>query len=65
MRFPVPLVVELNDEQLAAWAKSAGIGQDGWVRAKNAVEGIRAHVLVAVQAHFDEMGVRADVSIKR
>ena len=66
MRFPIPLVIELDDEQLARWAKSAGVPQTaGQVRAKDAVEGVRSHVVVAVQAHFDEMGVRADVSIKR
>ena len=66
MRFPIPLVVELDDNELAAWAASAGIAQaDEPVRAKDAVEGVRSHVVVAVQAHFDEMGVRAGVSIKR
>lgn len=66
MRFPIPLVIELDDEQLKQLAELADWPQvDGQVRAKDAVEGMRIVVVGAIGLHFSELGVRADVSVKR
>ena len=66
MRFPVPLVIEIPDDQLAAWADKTGTprASDGRVRARDAVDSVRGHALVAVQAHFDELGVDAEILIR-
>lgn len=66
MRFPIPLVIELDDEQLAEWAAVTDVAQtQGQVRAKDAVASMRAQVPGAVQMYFQGLGVRADVSVKQ
>jgi len=67
VRFPVPLIIEIDDTELAGWAEHVEIpvGSDGKVRAKDAVEMVRAQVLSAVGRDFTVLGVKADVSIKR
>lgn len=67
MRFPIPLVVELPDDQLAQWAERVGgpLGGGGPVRAKDAVEAVRGQVLEAVRDRFGALGVQADVTVKR
>lgn len=64
MRFPVPLVIEMSSEQLSAWADVRGVPRagDGEVRAKDAVDAVRAQVLAAVT---EELGRHASVEIKR
>lgn len=66
MRFPIPLVVELDTEQLARWADASAVAQpDGNVRAKDAVEAMREQVVAAVRRDFGVLGVRADISVRR
>jgi hypothetical protein len=67
VRFPIPLDIEISDDELAGWAAHVGvpIGADGKVRAKDAVALVRAQVLSAVTRDFSVLGVRADVTIKR
>lgn len=64
MRFPVPLVVDMTDDPLGQRADANGVPRagDGTVRAKDAVDALRAQVLAVVQG---ELGQHADVSIKR
>jgi hypothetical protein len=64
VRFPVPLVIDMTDDQLRQWAEATGVPRtgDGSVRAKDAVDAVRAQVLAAVQA---VLGQHADISIKR
>lgn len=66
MRFPIPLVIEVDDDQLARFADAAGLPlADGKLRAKDAVDGVRDQVLAAVRRDFTILGVRADISIKQ
>ena len=65
MRFPVPLAIEISDDQLAAWADKTGVPRDGQVRAKDAVDGMRAQVLAVLRADFEGLGVDAEITIGR
>jgi hypothetical protein len=64
VRFPVPLVIDMTDDQLSQWADANGVprASDGKVRAKDAVDAMRAEVLAAIRA---VLGEHAQVSIKR
>jgi hypothetical protein len=64
VRFPIPLLVEMTDGQLRQWAAAKGVPRaaDGKIRAKEAVDAMRAKVLAAVHG---ELAEHADVSIKR
>lgn len=66
MRFLIPVIVDLPDDQLAEWAAVTDVAQThGQVRAKDAVDAMRAQVPGAIQLYFEGLGVRADVSVKR
>jgi hypothetical protein len=67
MRFPVPLVIELDDDQLTRYADAVDLPRaDGQVRAKDAVDQVRAQVLAAVRRDFTTLGIHdADITIKR
>ena len=66
MRFPVPLVIEIPDGQLAAWALRLGVhrDEDGRVRAKYAVDGVRAQVLQVLRADFKGLGIDAEITVR-
>jgi hypothetical protein len=61
MRIAVPLVIEMNDEQLANYAKFNGLGEKP--RAKDVVAEVRSYVLTCIQDAGDFTGGAADVSI--
>lgn len=66
MRFPIPLVIDLPDDQLAEWAAGTGVTVPGIpVRAKDAVDAMREQVPEALKAYFTGLGVRAEISIKQ
>ena len=67
MRFPIPLVVDLDDGQLAKLFDVLDLPRThgNGVRAKDAVEAVRAQVLAAVRRDFLILGVRADVSVRQ
>ena len=69
MRIQIPLVIEMTDEQVAAYAAEYGLSLP--VRAKDIVDDVRSYVLTAIQDSpaFGEIGDgdgtrSADVSIK-
>jgi hypothetical protein len=66
MRFPVPLVIDIPDDQLGRLADATGVPRDGngKVRAADAVDGVRKQVMAAVARDFEIFGVEAEVSIK-
>lgn len=73
MRIPVTLVIDMDDEQVRAYAAEYGLPRDGGrLMAKEVVEDVRSYVLTAVQDSpaFGEIGDGkgtrgAEVSIKR
>ena len=66
MRFPVPLVIVIPDGQIPAWALRLGVhrGEDGRVRARYAVDGVRAQVLAVLRADFERLGVDAEITVR-
>ena len=70
MRIAVTLVIEMTDEQVAAYADEYGLPRKGGkLMAKEVVEDVRSYVLTGIQdsAAFGEAGDGtrgADVSIK-
>ena len=62
MRIPVPLVIDMTDQQAADYAAEFGLGDGGKVMAKDMVNDVRRYVLTALQG--STLGQFADVSIK-
>ena len=61
MRIQIPLVVEMNDSEVAAYVAEYGLPHhEGPLRTKDVVDDVRANVLGLVQG-----SLRANVSIKR
>lgn len=71
MRIPVPLVIEMTDEQVEQYADEYGLPRtDGRVYARHVVEDVRSQVLTLIRDSeaFGETGDGtrgADVTIKR
>lgn len=73
MRIQIPIVVDMTDEQVQAYALEYGLPKDGGkLMTREVVDDVRSHVLTLVQdcAAFGEIGDGkgtrgADVSIKR
>jgi hypothetical protein len=62
MRIQIPIVVEMTDEQVQAYANDYALDD---TRAKTITEDVRSLVLTAVQGLFDGIAVGAAVTIKR
>lgn len=62
MRIVVPVVVEMTDKQVAAYAEDCDLPVP--VRAKDVVASVRRFVLNSTQTAFYHVGETADVSIK-
>jgi hypothetical protein len=64
MRIQIPVVVEMTDDQVAAYGLEFGLPHDGTTKlmARHVVEDVRSYVLTDLQG--STLGQFADISIK-
>lgn len=64
MRIPIPLVVDMTDEQVAEWASLNQLpGAGSHVMAKDVGDDVRSHVLTVLNSGI--LARFADITIKR